>query len=271
MVGFHESISSLTFLTYETCLEQFPNMSVSRQPNRVNECRRCATDKHIPKLYSSGNNINPGPVPPQLQDLSQAEEMLVSAIMPVMSIYRLLHGQCDYSGHVINFPQDIKSFATRLPRLPTEINIVVVCKESERTHKDFQVCRRFVKESLTWLMANNVYYQKIGVSLDQDTLAMLPEDGDLSDLCTFQPVEFQSGTTSNDTTTTEDVPNAAPPATERETIEQAIIGGTPINEFQTEGYFSMAFPILFPTGAAYFNGTQMNGITAGHYFTHLIK
>uniref|UniRef100_A0A1X7TE40 Helitron helicase-like domain-containing protein n=1 Tax=Amphimedon queenslandica TaxID=400682 RepID=A0A1X7TE40_AMPQE len=49
------------------------------------------------------------------------------------------------------------------------------------------------------------------------------------------------------------------------------IGGTPINEFQTEGYFSMAFPILFPTGAAYFNGTQMNGITAGHYFTHLMK
>ena len=26
------------------------------------------------------------------------------------------------------------------------------------------------------------------------------------------------------------------------------IGGTPINEFQTEGYFSMAFPTLFPTG-----------------------
>uniref|UniRef100_A0A1X7TDR9 DUF6570 domain-containing protein n=1 Tax=Amphimedon queenslandica TaxID=400682 RepID=A0A1X7TDR9_AMPQE len=97
--------------------------------------------------------------------------MLVSAITPVMSIYRLPHGQCDYSGHVINIPQDFKSFATRLPRLPAEINIVVVWKEKERTHKDFQVRRRVVEESLTWLMANNVYYQKIGVSLDQDTLA----------------------------------------------------------------------------------------------------
>ena len=67
MVGFYESISSLSFSTCETCLEQFPNMSVSRQPNGVHECRRCATDKHIPKLYSSGNNMNPGPVPPQLQ------------------------------------------------------------------------------------------------------------------------------------------------------------------------------------------------------------
>ncbi len=28
------------------------------------------------------------------------------------------------------------------------------------------------------------------------------------------------------------------------------IGGTPINEFTTEGYFRIAFPTLFPTGAA---------------------
>ena len=79
-------------------------------------------------------------------------------------------------------------------------------------------------------MANNVYYRNIGVSLDQDTLAILPEDGHLSDLRTIQPVRSQGVTTSNDTTTTEEeavysssfVPNVAPPATQRETIEQAI-------------------------------------------------
>ena len=32
------------------------------------------------------------------------------------------------------------------------------------------------------------------------------------------------------------------------------IGGTPINEFTTEGYFSLAFPTLFPTGAPEFLG-----------------
>uniref|UniRef100_A0A1X7U5B7 Uncharacterized protein n=1 Tax=Amphimedon queenslandica TaxID=400682 RepID=A0A1X7U5B7_AMPQE len=104
-------------------------------------------------------------------------------------------------------------------------------------------------------MANLVYYQKTGVTLDQDTLAMLPEEDDLSYLCTVQPAEFQGVTTSNDTSTTEEeevysssfVPNAAPPATQRETIEQAVqslgqsqpfiscawpsIEGTRINEF----------------------------------------
>ena len=43
------------------------NMSFSRQPNEIIEWHRCANDKHIPKLYSSGNNMNPGIVPPQLQ------------------------------------------------------------------------------------------------------------------------------------------------------------------------------------------------------------
>lgn len=65
--------------------------------------------------------------------------------------------------------------------------------------------------------------------LDQDTLASLPEDGDLTDLPTIQPTESQGEVTPVDTTTTEEhystsfVPNAAPSATERETIQHAII------------------------------------------------
>ena len=30
------------------------------------QCVRCRHDKHVPKVYSS-NNMNPGPVPPELQ------------------------------------------------------------------------------------------------------------------------------------------------------------------------------------------------------------
>ena len=30
-------------------------------------CVRCCRDKHIPKMYSSANNMDPGPLPPQLQ------------------------------------------------------------------------------------------------------------------------------------------------------------------------------------------------------------
>uniref|UniRef100_A0A1X7VQZ8 Uncharacterized protein n=1 Tax=Amphimedon queenslandica TaxID=400682 RepID=A0A1X7VQZ8_AMPQE len=87
-----------------------------------------------------------------------------------------------------------------------------------------------------------------------DSLASLPDDGDLSDIRSVQPVQSEAEVTSGEATCTSKdhysssfVPNAAPPATERETIQQALgqsqsstlmwpsVGGTPINEFTTEG------------------------------------
>ena len=50
---------------------------------------------------------------------TQVEEMLISGVLPIMSLYRLPHGQYGYSGHVINLPQDVGSFANTLPRLPS--------------------------------------------------------------------------------------------------------------------------------------------------------
>ena len=50
----------------------------------------------------------------------------------------------------------------------------------------------------------------------------------------------------------------------------ASIGGVPINEFTTEGYFSCAFPTLFPTGAGDFSGQRQNQVTIGNYFKHLM-
>ena len=42
---------------------------------------------------------------------TQVEEMLISGVLPIMFLYRLSHGQYGYSGHVINLPQDVGSFA----------------------------------------------------------------------------------------------------------------------------------------------------------------
>ncbi len=39
--------------------------------------------------------------------MTQVEEMLISAVMPIMSIYRQPQDQYGYRGHVINLPQDV--------------------------------------------------------------------------------------------------------------------------------------------------------------------
>ncbi len=44
----------------------------------------------------------------------QSKMLFISAVMPIMSIYRLPLGQYEYAGHVINLPQDIVSFAQYL-------------------------------------------------------------------------------------------------------------------------------------------------------------
>jgi len=46
--------------------------------------------------------------------------------MPIMSIYRLPLGQYGYTGHIINLPQDVVTFAHSLPRLLSEVDVLIV-------------------------------------------------------------------------------------------------------------------------------------------------
>ena len=69
MVNFHSRLAALQVSKCITCLEKFPGLNVRTLPpdSSDTECVRCSRDKRIPKLYSSMNNMDPGPVPPELQ------------------------------------------------------------------------------------------------------------------------------------------------------------------------------------------------------------
>lgn len=62
MSKFHADLASIEVSRCTTCSEGFLGLRL-----HSHECQRCSRDKHIPKLYSSANNMDPGPVPPQLQ------------------------------------------------------------------------------------------------------------------------------------------------------------------------------------------------------------
>ena len=68
MKHFHSKLADLKVNTCVTCLEGYPGMSVrlASASSAESECLHCARDKHIPKLYSSANNMKPGIVPPEL-------------------------------------------------------------------------------------------------------------------------------------------------------------------------------------------------------------
>ena len=130
--------------------------------------------------------------------------MLVSAVMPIMSVYRLPHGQYGYSGHVVNLPQDVASFTRSLPRLPSELDIIVIRKEgSSSSHRDFNVRRGVVQQALQWLLVNNRYYRALGVTIDPNSLAQLPQDGNVSHL-----VSVTEACSSVDNSSTAEIPAA---------------------------------------------------------------
>lgn len=135
--------------------------------------------------------------------------------------------------------------------------------------------------------------------IDHNALGQLPNDGNLSQVI---PLSIDSTTTSTDqqVSAAENepynahlpssfVPVATRSMTEQDTVRHSVqqhqsdnpssnastlmwptIGGTPIKEFTTEGYFSCAFPTLFPTGAADLLGQRQNQVTIGNYFKHLM-
>ena len=223
--------------------------------------------------------------------------MLISGVLPIMSIYHLPQGQYGYHGHVINMPQDVITFASLLPRLPRNLDVLIVRKgTSDRQYRDFRVRRHVVKEALHWLLNNNKYYQANDIRINHEALAQLPNDGNLNELrsviiedsISSEADVFEENCYDDDNNLSRSfIPNAAYSMTEEESVRKSIddrqqtssnvstmmwptIGGTPINEFTTEGYFSLAFPTLFPTGAAEFLGQRHNSVTVGYYFKHLM-
>ena len=118
LAAFHAKMSSLSYCHCSCCNESFPSIKLTSGDS---VCSRCSRDKQEPKLYSAANKMDPGSVPPALQGLYRRliEEMLISPVMPIMSVYQLPLGQYGYSMHVINLPQDVASFVCSLPRVPS--------------------------------------------------------------------------------------------------------------------------------------------------------
>ena len=82
----------------------------------------------------------PSLVPPQLEGLTQVEEMLVARALPIMRVYIKPGGQRGYSGHCINLSQNVAELAHSLPRYPKDLSVIVVkMKGKDNNFKDVTV------------------------------------------------------------------------------------------------------------------------------------
>lgn len=143
--------------------------------NRNGVCLRCTNDKKgSVKMFSKDNSMDPGAVPPELQGLTQIEEILIAQYVPFMSVSRRPYGQLAYSGHTINFPQDIGEICSILPRLASEVGVILLSKKNSTENKEsnFRVHRHKVHQALLWKQRNDPYYSNIQICSER--LSLLP-------------------------------------------------------------------------------------------------
>ena len=281
MTKFHKSIN-LEIYQCIICKEAWPYKVGTRENN--NTCYRCKRGKGSPKKFSKQNNMIPSPVPHQLQNLTQFEEMLIAREFPVMHVYtKPRGGQKAYKGHVITMPHNVQQLADILPRCPEELPVLIFTINGKNHHsKDFQVHSKNVSDALYWLIKNNPLYKNI--KIDHERVQNLPVDGNVIDR--VQQINFHEEITfkscENDSNEHEinlergpiditqdnvifdektemtsflpvniDVKKqnqiVAEKVTER---HQWTVEETPFNEINTEFLASMSFPTLFPDSMA---------------------
>lgn len=208
--------------------------------------------------------------------------MLILAVMPITSLYKLLLGQYGYTGHVVNLPQDVASFSQSLPRLHWDLGVFVVRREgANQMHHDLRVRRTLVLRALQWLVTHN---QSLGVTIDTSALDQLPQDGNTSGLVSVtQYISSYSSTTTIQGMQQKiycmmrichsHVPIAAPSMTEQEAVQQSVeqfqagsfhtplmwpsIGGMLLNEFTTESYF-LCLPHPLPYWSSWLPGPTLD-------------
>ena len=61
-------------------------------------------------MYSAENDKDPGIVPPQLEGITQIEEMLIARVCPIISVYRKMVVRGVTKDMILTYPKIFKVF-----------------------------------------------------------------------------------------------------------------------------------------------------------------
>ncbi|CAB3249469.1 unnamed protein product [Arctia plantaginis] len=151
-----------------------------KQKNCLVVCNRCkahlSSKKNIAPSKSYWNNLDPGSIPEVIAVLSQAEQRLISRIIPFVKIIKLsgVFGQYSFRGQAVLFAQDIfegtENLPKMLPRTTNNTGIIVVMERFENINvtRQFSISRQTVYDAFYWLVANNPLYKD--VTIDQNVI-----------------------------------------------------------------------------------------------------
>ncbi|KAJ7736399.1 hypothetical protein B0H14DRAFT_2408352 [Mycena olivaceomarginata] len=118
------------------------------------KCSKCRKSGRTRDKFQDSNNTNPGPVPGSniLPPLTQIEEIMISPVHALVSLYQVRGGQMKYSGHCCNFVRETAVIHNKVPLLPEECDVIIMQRTgvdpvtNEDVHQDFRVRRNIIQK-----------------------------------------------------------------------------------------------------------------------------
>ena len=240
-----------------------------------------------PYFFSADNQLDFGPVPARLPQLTPTEEALIARVHVHVNIMLVRGQQYKYRGHVVHFLREVGLVYNQLPLLPHELNTVLLRPANTASHanlsrqftRQFRVRRQPVTIWLNYLRRHHPGYRCIVI--DDERLSPLPEDGNVLDDIPQSQVEAADVGPEEDEEAEPDledeaaVPDLLAKDTELDALRSILAGEpeaeprlstsfqeqvqhelqlpnirrTPINEFNhSHALLSLAFPCSFLTG-----------------------
>jgi hypothetical protein len=258
-------------------LNQFYCISCKESwPSYVTYCKKCQKSN----IYTAGNNMDPliDIMPNHIKKVFESatflEQLLISPIIPVMSVYRLSSGHLVNKGYCAAFVQNIQPICDMLPRIPKEVDLLLIKKKSEKiNHKDLMCSRFNLQIMLEFLTKHNYYFKVNNIKIAHENLLQIPIHGIPNDLHVLDENDnfndendiisdnFNNENETRDNNGTLQIENLTKYTLididlnikkEVDKIKAIIdypkIDSKPINEYEKEGIFSLIFPTLFPYG-----------------------
>ncbi|KHO10579.1 Beta-ketoacyl synthase [Metarhizium robertsii ARSEF 23] len=153
-----------------------------------------------PYFFSADNQLDFGPVPARLPQLTPTEESLIARVHVHVNIMLVRGQQYKYRGHVVHFLREVGLVYNQLPLLPhpllpQELNTVLLRPANTSSHanlsrqftRQFRVRRQPVTIWLNYLRRHHPGYRCIVIN--DERLSQLPEDGNVLDAIPQSQVE----------------------------------------------------------------------------------
>ena len=180
MKKFHDDMAKYNQHQCTVCKELWPTKEVPATSNYI--CPTCKKERNdgVFKFSLENDMIRdyskiPDVIQQHLRELTMMEEMLLSPVLPVMTVYRLKTGGNVSRGFVANLKQDSLKFIKKIPLTADQLPISVVRSVGQNNEAvDLKVNRARVSLVWQWLVNNHPCFQQHNVSFNEEQCNVLP-------------------------------------------------------------------------------------------------